>query len=166
MCDMNTAVGTQRAALVRDAFVTLGTLVFAVLAFDDITTDNATDFTVEYLALSACAIWLLVLGVRFIRQHGPARRWTGDRPKPRSAHYLATMAVFGWTSRLAVSIGRRRAPSHRRASLRSRAASGRCRRKLTVGQFDRLASLERFSLAVLECHGDTPLWLRCPRPFS
>ncbi len=42
-------------------------IVFA--AFDDITTDNDTDFRQEYAGLVACAAWLAFLAVRFVRHH-------------------------------------------------------------------------------------------------
>jgi hypothetical protein len=56
------------AGYLRDAAITLtvGLLIFA--AFDDITTDHATDFRVEYSALLACAVWLLFLSWRLLRQ--------------------------------------------------------------------------------------------------
>jgi len=52
------------AVLIVDGFVTLAFIVLAWLAFDDITTDNATSFPVEYTCLLACAIWCLVVAVR------------------------------------------------------------------------------------------------------
>jgi hypothetical protein len=42
-------------------------LVFA--AFDDITTDRATSFPLEYTTLVAVAVWLLFIAVRLMR-HG------------------------------------------------------------------------------------------------
>ena len=54
----------SNAVLIVDGFVTLAFVVLAFLAFDDITTDNATSFTVEYTCLLACAIWCLAVAVR------------------------------------------------------------------------------------------------------
>jgi hypothetical protein len=46
-------------------------IAFAVLlsfaAFDDITTDTATDFTVEYAVLAACGVGLLVTSLQLLR---------------------------------------------------------------------------------------------------
>lgn len=50
--------------LIVDGVVTLAMVILAFLAFDDITTDNATTFTVEYSCLLACAMWCLVLVIR------------------------------------------------------------------------------------------------------
>ena len=44
-------------------------LVFA--AFDDITTDNDTDFRFEYSILIASAAWLLFLALRLVRHQQP-----------------------------------------------------------------------------------------------
>jgi hypothetical protein len=52
------------AVLIVDGFVTFAFIVLAWLAFDDITTDNATSFTVEYTCLLACAIWCLAVAIR------------------------------------------------------------------------------------------------------
>jgi hypothetical protein len=52
------------AHLIVEGAVTLAMVILAFLAFDDITTDNATTFTVEYSCLLACAIWCLVLVIR------------------------------------------------------------------------------------------------------
>ena len=56
----------------RDGLVTVGVLLLAFAAFDDITTDNATAFTLEYTFLVACAGWLFFLGLRLLRQHDHA----------------------------------------------------------------------------------------------
>ena len=47
-----------------EGVVTLAMVILALLAFEDITTDNATTFTAEYSCLLACAIWFLVLVIR------------------------------------------------------------------------------------------------------
>jgi len=39
--------------------ITLAAMALAMLALDDITTDNATQFPVEYGILTVCAAWLL-----------------------------------------------------------------------------------------------------------
>jgi hypothetical protein len=43
-------------------------ILLTFLAFDDITTDNATSFRFEYTALVACAGWAVVLAVRLARR--------------------------------------------------------------------------------------------------
>ncbi len=48
--------------------MTLAVVLLIFAAFDDITTDTATDFRVEYAALLACAVWLLFLSWRLFRQ--------------------------------------------------------------------------------------------------
>jgi hypothetical protein len=50
--------GTTGAAFLRDGVVTFLALLLAFAAIDDITTDNATSFQVEYAALIVCAAWL------------------------------------------------------------------------------------------------------------
>jgi hypothetical protein len=51
----------------RDAALTLGAVVLAFAALDDITTDTATSFKVERFALALCGAWLLVVAWRLIR---------------------------------------------------------------------------------------------------
>lgn len=51
-----------------DGLVTLAATFVTFLAFDDITTDNATSFRFEYTALVACAVWAIVLIVRLARR--------------------------------------------------------------------------------------------------
>jgi hypothetical protein len=53
----------------RDGLVTVCVLLLVFAAFDDITTDNATAFPLEYTILLACAGWLFFLGLRLLRQH-------------------------------------------------------------------------------------------------
>ena len=48
------------------AAVTLAVVAGAFLAFDDITTDNATSFHAEYSFLRAGAIWCLIVAVSLI----------------------------------------------------------------------------------------------------
>jgi hypothetical protein len=52
----------------RDAVVTIAALLLGFAAFDDITTDNATSFPLEYTTLTAAAIWLLFIAVRLMRR--------------------------------------------------------------------------------------------------
>ena len=52
-----------------EAFVTLVAALFAFLALDDITTDNATTgFRPEYTILTFCGIWLLLFGIQLWRK--------------------------------------------------------------------------------------------------
>lgn len=63
-------LATMRRLFIRDAVVSFGALLLVFAAFDDITTDRtATSFTVEYMALLACAIWFGFVAVKLIR-HG------------------------------------------------------------------------------------------------
>jgi hypothetical protein len=47
--------------------VTLATVVLAYLALDDITTDNAVRFPVEYGVLALCGAWLLFVAWGLVR---------------------------------------------------------------------------------------------------
>ena len=47
--------------------VTLAAMALAAMALDDITTDNATRFPMEYRLLALCGAWLLVVAWRLIR---------------------------------------------------------------------------------------------------
>ena len=55
--------------LVRDAAITIVALLLVYAAFDDITTDNATKFPVEYSLLTICAAWLAFVSARLWRTH-------------------------------------------------------------------------------------------------
>jgi hypothetical protein len=55
------------ALFIRDGALSFLALLLAFAAFDDITTDNATSFKVEYALLVACAVWYGVVGVRLLR---------------------------------------------------------------------------------------------------
>ena len=55
----------------RDAIVTIGVLLIAFAAFDDITTGNEPDFRQEYFVLVACSISLMVVAVKLMRRRGP-----------------------------------------------------------------------------------------------
>jgi hypothetical protein len=50
-----------------DAAVTAVVLFVAYAAIDDITTDAAAGFRVEYTVLALCAAWLLFIAVRLLR---------------------------------------------------------------------------------------------------
>ena len=69
--------------LIVGGFATLVFLLVAYLAFDDITTDNATSFTLEYTFLLACAVW----GQRKVGP-GTVASW--------QLEYLATLAGMFW----------------------------------------------------------------------
>ena len=47
--------------------LTLAVVVLAFLAFDDITTDSATRFPLEYFWLLGSSVWCLVIAVRLFR---------------------------------------------------------------------------------------------------
>ena len=53
--------------LLSNATITLVALLLVFAAFDDITTDNATTFLVEYTFLVGCAGWLLFVAWSLIR---------------------------------------------------------------------------------------------------
>ena len=52
----------------RDALVTIAALLLGFAAFDDITTDTATSFPLEYTTLAVAAIWLVFIAVRLMRR--------------------------------------------------------------------------------------------------
>jgi hypothetical protein len=54
--------------LIVGGFATLAVFMLAFLAFDDITTDNATAFPLEYSCLLLCAAWCLFVAVRLMRR--------------------------------------------------------------------------------------------------
>jgi hypothetical protein len=58
------AAGTR---LFANAAITLVALLLVFAAFDDITTDNATTFRVEYTLLVGCVGWLLFVAWSLIR---------------------------------------------------------------------------------------------------
>lgn len=95
----------------RDAVVTFAAVVLAFAAFDDITTDPAPSFTLEWLGLGVCAVWLLFVSWWLVRC---GHQWLGlvsvvalavgvaasfrIKPgmDPLSVEYLATLAVLVW----------------------------------------------------------------------
>ena len=66
-----TVTRSSRAALLRDGTLTLIALFLVFAAFDDITTDNDTDFTFEYGLLVICAIWLMFVSFKLFHASRP-----------------------------------------------------------------------------------------------
>ena len=64
----------SRRELLRDAALTLATVLLAVAAFDDITTDTATTFTFEWVGLALCGVWFVIVSWRLLRSE---HRWLG-----------------------------------------------------------------------------------------
>jgi hypothetical protein len=52
--------------------ITLAAVVVAMLALEDITTDNATTFVAEWSALAVCAIWFAAEALRVWRSRRTA----------------------------------------------------------------------------------------------
>ena len=103
----------------RDGLITFGVLLLAFAAFDDITTDNSTDFTVEYTALVACAMWFGLVAAKLIhlgrRTLGMlslvallgalwAQRGIGPGITRLWPEYVAMIAVFLWFLALAATL--------------------------------------------------------------
>ena len=109
----------------RDAVVTIAALLLVFVAFDDITTDNATSFPLEYTILVASTVWLLFVAVRLMRRGhallggisllalasavwgqravGPGVVWgrgTGEF-KPE---YVAVISAYGWFCALSLAM--------------------------------------------------------------
>ena len=59
--------GVAGNRLFANAAITVVALLLVYAAFDDITTDNATTFLVEYMLLVGCAGWLLFVAWSLIR---------------------------------------------------------------------------------------------------
>ena len=76
----------SRRQLLRDAAVTLATVLLAFAAFDDITTDTATTFTFEWVGLAVCGVWLLMVSWRLLRSE---HWWLG------SVSIVALVAAVG-----------------------------------------------------------------------
>jgi hypothetical protein len=66
--------------------VTFATVLLAFAAFDDITTDSATTFTVEWFGLAVCGVWLLMVSWRL--------SWT-EHPWLGSVSVVALAAAVG-----------------------------------------------------------------------
>lgn len=101
----------------RDAVVTIAALSLVFAAFDDITTDNATSFPLEYTFLVAVAIWLFFIAVGFLRHGhgllgsisllalasamwgqravGPGVVWN-QHPAGFKPEYVAVITAYGW----------------------------------------------------------------------
>ena len=60
---------TGGIGVVGDAAITIVALLLVFAAFDDITTDDATTFWIEYSALAICVAWLAFVSVRLWRTH-------------------------------------------------------------------------------------------------
>ncbi|MEX2284085.1 MAG: hypothetical protein WEE89_16480 [Gemmatimonadota bacterium] len=109
----------SRRELFRDAAVTLATVLLAYAAFDDITTDNSTNFTFEWVGLAVCGAWLLIVSWRLLRTDN---FWLGSvsvvvlvaavvagssiRPGtgPFQVEYLTTIAGLLWFLGLAAML--------------------------------------------------------------
>ena len=76
--------------------VTLAAMVLAWLALDDITTDNATRFPVEYTILVVCGAWLLLVAWQLFR--------SGSRTN--AAITVVSLAAAAWMA--AGGIGHKR----------------------------------------------------------
>jgi len=120
---VETHAHTRQVSPADNWFMPAGILTFvavllAALAFDDITTDNATRFPLEYTALLGCSVWCLLMAVRLTRTGhrvlgtisllalGGAvwgQRAVGPGIVPSfQPEYVATLAGLGWF--LALSI--------------------------------------------------------------
>jgi hypothetical protein len=65
----------SRPHVLRDAALTLAAAVFAFAAFDDITTDTATTFAVEWVGLAVCGVWMVIVSWRLLAS---GHRWLGS----------------------------------------------------------------------------------------
>jgi len=123
--EISTDRETASRRLPRDVVVTIAALLLVFAAFDDITTDNATSFPLEYGILTASAVWLLFIAVRLMRHGhgllggisllalasavwgqravGPGvvwdRRAAGFKPE-----YVAVMTAYGWFCALSLAM--------------------------------------------------------------
>lgn len=104
--------GFRRLALFGQAIMTLGAVVTALLALDDITTDNATSFVFERIALVGCGAWFALVAYGLWRQHrralavvsagllvlaGVAQPAIGPGTVPSARfEYLATVGGLVW----------------------------------------------------------------------
>ena len=123
--EISTDWDTASRRLPRDAVVTIAVLLLVFAAFDDITTDNATSFPLEYTILVASAIWLLYIAVGLIRHGhgllggisllalasavwgqravGPGVVW-GQRAAGFKPEYVAVMIAYGWFCALSLAM--------------------------------------------------------------
>ena len=71
MTGMDREISTDRDAASgrppKDWVVTIAALLLVFAAFDDITTDDARSFPLEYTTLIASAVWFLFTAVRLMR---------------------------------------------------------------------------------------------------
>ena len=114
------AAPSQSGRSLREGLVALVAVLLAYAAFDDITTGNETDFTVEYVALMLSGAVLLFVSIRQFRsrryfiacaslaalagalwavpalkQHAVPAPWT---------QYVVTMCTFIWFGTLALKL--------------------------------------------------------------
>jgi peptidoglycan/LPS O-acetylase OafA/YrhL len=100
--------------LLQQAGITVAVVLLAVAALDDITTDNATAFPLERIALVGCGVWFLLLASRLWRQRrrvlgmlsltvltgaALAQPMVGQGTAPTQLAYLAylvTVAALAW----------------------------------------------------------------------
>ena len=112
--EISTDRDTASRRLPREAVVTIAALLLVFAAFDDITTDNATSFPLEYTILAASAVWLLFIAVRLMRHgHGllggisllalASAVW-GQRAGGFKPEYVAVMTAYGWFCALSLAI--------------------------------------------------------------
>jgi len=76
------------ASLAVEATLTLVAMLFALLALDDITTDNSTGFRPEYTLLAFAGAWLLVFVIQV---------WRKGRPRLAGLSLVALLAA-AWVS--------------------------------------------------------------------
>ena len=126
---MGREISTDREAasrrLRRDAVVTIAALLLVFTAFDEITTDNATSFPLEYTILVVSAVWLLFIAGRLMRHGhgllggisllalacavwgqravGPGVVW-GQRAVGFEPEYVAVMTAYGWFCALSLAM--------------------------------------------------------------
>ena len=122
---ISTGTDAARRRLRRDAVVTIAALLLVFAAFDDITTDNATSFPLEYTILVGSAVWLLFIALRLMRRGrallggisllalasavwgqravGPGVVWRsgGAGFKPE---YVAVISAYGWFCALSLAM--------------------------------------------------------------
>ena len=126
---MSREISTERDAasrrILRDAVVTIAALLLVFAAFDDLTTDHATSFPLEYTTLVASAVWLLFITVRLMRHGhvllggisllvltsamwgqravGPGVVW-GQRAAGFKPEYVAVVTAYGWFCALSLAM--------------------------------------------------------------
>ena len=112
--EISTDRDTASRRLPREAVVTIAALLLVFAAFDDITTDRATSFPLEYTTLIASAVWLLFIAGRVMRHgHGllggisllvlAGAGW-GQRAAGLKPEYVAVMTAYGWFCALSLAM--------------------------------------------------------------